>query len=252
MTSLRGQATDRARGFADDGKGRVTGLLENVSEVINDAARSVDRTARRGLWRLCPSRRRRRRRLRRHASATRASTTSVDDTRDFVRKSPAIAIGIAAVAGFALIRRDQDRPRRCRRPPAAATGPELGRAGRRSPRRIDRRPVRPPGRGRPRLMPRPSSRSSRRSPNIAPLRARRALVALAAGWFLLVSSMTALMIGAVTGLVAAYEPVPRRPAVGVPMAAGGYVLVSYGWSRDQGPRPRQGRAARRSTQGAQP
>src|SRR3954469_7327408 len=42
VTSLRGQAADRVRGFADDGKGRVTGLLENVSEVINDAARSVD------------------------------------------------------------------------------------------------------------------------------------------------------------------------------------------------------------------
>ena len=28
----------------------------------------------------------------------------IDDTRDFVRKSPAIAIGIAAIAGFALIR----------------------------------------------------------------------------------------------------------------------------------------------------
>ena len=39
----------------------------------------------------------------------------LDDTRDFIRKSPAVAIGIAAVAGFALLRRDQDRPRRCRR-----------------------------------------------------------------------------------------------------------------------------------------
>jgi hypothetical protein len=28
----------------------------------------------------------------------------LDDTRDFVRRSPAVAIGIAAVAGFALIR----------------------------------------------------------------------------------------------------------------------------------------------------
>ena len=37
-------------------------------------------------------------------SAARASTTLIDDTRDFVRKSPAIAIGIAAVAGFALVR----------------------------------------------------------------------------------------------------------------------------------------------------
>ena len=51
--------------FADDGKGRATGLLDDFSEVIDDAARSVDRAARRGLWRLCPSRRRRRLRLRR-------------------------------------------------------------------------------------------------------------------------------------------------------------------------------------------
>ncbi|MND09672.1 hypothetical protein D3C83_331910 [compost metagenome] len=28
----------------------------------------------------------------------------LDDTRDFVRKSPGIAIGIAAVAGFMLVR----------------------------------------------------------------------------------------------------------------------------------------------------
>ena len=42
VSSLRGQAADRVRGFADEGKGCVTGLLENVSEVINDAARSVD------------------------------------------------------------------------------------------------------------------------------------------------------------------------------------------------------------------
>ena len=28
----------------------------------------------------------------------------IDDTRDFVRKSPGIAIGIAAVAGFMLVR----------------------------------------------------------------------------------------------------------------------------------------------------
>jgi hypothetical protein len=61
------------------------------------------------------------------------------------------------------------------------------------------------------------------------LRARRALVALAAGWFLLVSSMTALMIGAVTGLSQHMSPFLSGLLVGVPMAAGGYVLVSYGW-----------------------
>ena len=61
------------------------------------------------------------------------------------------------------------------------------------------------------------------------LRARRALVALAAGWFLLVSSMTAFVIGAVTGLSQHMSPFLSGLAVGVPMAAGGYFLVSYGW-----------------------
>ena len=37
-------------------------------------------------------------------SARRASTTSWTTPSDFVRKSPVVAIGIAAVAGFALMR----------------------------------------------------------------------------------------------------------------------------------------------------
>jgi ElaB/YqjD/DUF883 family membrane-anchored ribosome-binding protein len=103
VTSLRGQAAGRVRGFADEGKGRVTGLLENVSEVINDAARSVDERLGEDYGDYAH----------RAASAVadfagrirdRSVDDIVDDTRDFVRKSPAIAIGIAAVAGFALIR----------------------------------------------------------------------------------------------------------------------------------------------------
>jgi hypothetical protein len=66
------------------------------------------------------------------------------------------------------------------------------------------------------------------------LRARRALVALAAGWFLLVSSMTALVIGAVTGLSQHMSPFLSGLLVGVPMAAGGYALVSYGWAGIKG------------------
>jgi len=103
VTSLRGQATDRARGFADDGKGRVTGLLENVSEVLSDAAKSVDERLGEDYGEHA------------HRAATAVADFAgrirdksvddiMDDTRDFVRKSPAIAIGIAAVAGFALIR----------------------------------------------------------------------------------------------------------------------------------------------------
>ena len=103
VTSLRSQATDRVRGFADDGKGRVTGLLENVSEVISDAAKSVDERLGEDYGEHAH----------RAASAVadfagRIRDKSVDDilddTRDFVRRSPAVAVGIAAVAGFALIR----------------------------------------------------------------------------------------------------------------------------------------------------
>jgi ElaB/YqjD/DUF883 family membrane-anchored ribosome-binding protein len=103
VTNLRGQAAERARGFADDGKGRVTGLLEEVSAVINDAARSVDERlgedygdyAHRAADAVAG-----------FAGRIRDKSVDdiVDDTRDFVRKSPAVAIGIAAVAGFALIR----------------------------------------------------------------------------------------------------------------------------------------------------
>lgn len=66
------------------------------------------------------------------------------------------------------------------------------------------------------------------------LRARRALVALAAGWFLLVSSMTALVIGTVTGLSQHMSPFLSGLLVGVPMAAGGYALVRYGWAGIKG------------------
>jgi ElaB/YqjD/DUF883 family membrane-anchored ribosome-binding protein len=103
VTGLRGQAADRLRGFADDGKGRVTGLLEDVSEVINDAARSVDERlggdygdyAHRAAGAVAE-----------FAGRIRDKSVDdiIDDTRDFVRKSPVIAIGLAAVAGFALIR----------------------------------------------------------------------------------------------------------------------------------------------------
>jgi len=103
VTGLRSQAADRVRGFADDGKGRVTGLLEEVSEVINDAAKSVDERlgdeygdyAHRAADAVAGFARR---------IKDKSVDDIVDDTKDFVRKSPAIAIGIAAVVGFALVR----------------------------------------------------------------------------------------------------------------------------------------------------
>jgi hypothetical protein len=66
------------------------------------------------------------------------------------------------------------------------------------------------------------------------LRARRALVALAVGWFLLVTSTTAVVIGAVLSLAQHLDAFWAGLVVGVPLAAGGYALVSYGWAGVKG------------------
>lgn len=103
LTSLRGQAGEKLRAFADDGKGKASGLLEELSGVLTDAARSVD--ARLGeqygeyAHRAAGA-------VTNFAGRVREKNVDefVDDAREFVRKSPAVAIGIAAVAGFALVR----------------------------------------------------------------------------------------------------------------------------------------------------
>ena len=103
VSSLRSQATDRARGFADDGKARATSLLDDLGEVIDEAAQAVERKfgADYGDYGHRASSA-----VSGFADSIRAKTVDdlIDDTRDFVRKSPAIAIGIAAVAGFLLVR----------------------------------------------------------------------------------------------------------------------------------------------------
>jgi len=101
--TLRGQATDKLRVFADDGKGRATGLLEDLAGVIDDAAKSIDERlggeygdyAHRASGAVSS-----------FAGRVRDKSVDdlVDDTRDFVRKSPAVAIAAAAVVGFALMR----------------------------------------------------------------------------------------------------------------------------------------------------
>jgi ElaB/YqjD/DUF883 family membrane-anchored ribosome-binding protein len=103
VSTLRSQATSKARGFADDGKAKATGLLDDVSEVIGEAAEAVERRfgndyadyAHRASGAVSGL-----------ADKLRDRTVDdlIDDARDFVRKSPGIAIGIAAVAGFMLVR----------------------------------------------------------------------------------------------------------------------------------------------------
>ena len=84
-------------------------------------------------------------------------------------------------------------------------------------------------------MPRPSSSWSRRSPNIAALRARRALVAAGRGLRSCSSpSMTALVIGAVLGLGHRMSPFCAGLLVGVLLAAGGYLPGQLRLGRHQG------------------
>ena len=124
-------------------------------------------------------------------SATRASTTSSTTPATFVRKSPGIAIGIAAVAGFALMRviktgLDDVRGGTRRRIAAGQRrGLILGRAGR-GPAARNRSATCSAGWSTTAApMPRPRSTSTARSRCTAPRRARAGLIALVAGAVLL-------------------------------------------------------------------
>jgi ElaB/YqjD/DUF883 family membrane-anchored ribosome-binding protein len=101
--SLRGQAEERVRDFAQGGKARATDALEELSRVVSDTADSIDERlgAEYGEYARKAS----------DAVANFADTLRrkevddlYDDVRDAVRKSPGIAIGIAAVVGFTLVR----------------------------------------------------------------------------------------------------------------------------------------------------
>ena len=103
VTTLRGQATDKLRDLADDGKGRATNLLDDVAGIIEDAAKSIDDRlgqeygdyAHRGASAVSS-----------FAGRVRGKSVDdlIDDTRSDVRQSPAVAVAAAAVVGFALMR----------------------------------------------------------------------------------------------------------------------------------------------------
>lgn len=65
-------------------------------------------------------------------------------------------------------------------------------------------------------------------------RARRAMVLLAVGWFMLFAAMTALVIAAMVSLSQAVGPLLAGVVVGVPLAAIGYALAHAGWSGVKG------------------
>ena len=103
IQSLKGQATDKAREYADQGKERATTALDNFSEVVQDAARSVDERlgSEYGQYahRAADA-------VTQLAEGLRGKSVDdlLEDSRSLIRKSPGVAIGAAALVGYALAR----------------------------------------------------------------------------------------------------------------------------------------------------
>lgn len=100
---LAGQAADKTRGLVGQGLERSSEALANVSKLVGDTAAGIDDRlgAEYGDY------------ARRAASAIDNAANSlaakspdelIDDTREFVKKSPGIALAGAAVVGFVLAR----------------------------------------------------------------------------------------------------------------------------------------------------
>ncbi|MDQ3143913.1 MAG: hypothetical protein M3Q57_03425 [Pseudomonadota bacterium] len=100
---LSGQAADKARGFVGQGLERSSEALANVSKLVGDTAAQLDERLGQQYGDYARS-----------AATSIEETASklaakdadelIDDTRDFVRKSPGVALAGAAVLGFALVR----------------------------------------------------------------------------------------------------------------------------------------------------
>lgn len=100
---LARQATDKARDYVAEGKNRAGGALDEVSRLMEDAATTVDekigpqygqyaRTAAEGIAGFSES------------LKGKEIEDLMADATAFVRKSPAVAIGIAAALGFVVAR----------------------------------------------------------------------------------------------------------------------------------------------------
>lgn len=101
--NLIGQAGDKARTYVEDGKGKAAEALSGLSQTINSAAGDVDEKLGEQYGQYARS----------AADAVSGFSDKlkdadiddiVEEVRDFVTKSPAIAIGAAAAIGFVLVR----------------------------------------------------------------------------------------------------------------------------------------------------
>lgn len=101
--NLRDQAGDKVRDFAEGGKTRASEVLEELSRVVADTADSIDQRLGNNYGEYA----------RRAADSVASLAENLrsrdvdelyDNVRSAVRKSPGVAIGIAAVVGFTLVR----------------------------------------------------------------------------------------------------------------------------------------------------
>jgi ElaB/YqjD/DUF883 family membrane-anchored ribosome-binding protein len=101
--NLRDQAGGKVREYADSGKTRATDLLEELSRVVADTADSIDERLGNNYGEYA----------RKAADSVSGLADNLrgkdvdelyDTVRSAVRKSPGVAIGIAAVVGFTLVR----------------------------------------------------------------------------------------------------------------------------------------------------
>jgi len=102
-TALRDQAGGRVREFAEGGKTRASDALDELSRVVGDTAGTIDEKLGEEYGEYA----------RRAADAVSGFADTLrrkdvdelyDNVRDAVRKSPGIAIGVAAIVGFTLVR----------------------------------------------------------------------------------------------------------------------------------------------------
>lgn len=102
-TGLRDQAADTVRSYALQGKDRATDAIDNVVRLVDDAAATIDEKVGEQYGDYV---RRASETLSGFATTLRDKDVDdlVDDARNVVRSSPALAIGAAAAVGFLVAR----------------------------------------------------------------------------------------------------------------------------------------------------
>ena len=112
---LAGQAADKTRGLVGQGLERSSEALASVSKLVGDTAAGIDERlgqeygdyARKAADAIDGAA---------NSLASKSPDELIDDTRDFVKRSPGIALAGAAVVGFVLARLvksglDSDKPK---------------------------------------------------------------------------------------------------------------------------------------------